>query len=55
VKGVRIVRLYREGHGDGVGRRKRNGGGLEGWGVVGMGGGGRGEVSEIVGERPPVG
>jgi hypothetical protein len=56
VKGVRIGRLYREGHGNGGSRRVRERRGLEEGRVVRVGGrGGRDWGGEIVGERPPVG
>jgi hypothetical protein len=55
VKGVRIGRLYREGHGNGR-RRERERRGMVERRVMGMrGSGGRERTGEIVGERPPVG
>lgn len=55
MKGVRIVRLYRVGHGDGRGRMGKRCRMMDVGAVVMGGGGRRGETSEIVGERPPVG
>jgi hypothetical protein len=55
VKGVRIGRLYREGHGNGGRKRMGKRGRLEEGGVVRVSGrGGRERSREIVGKRPPV-